>query len=432
AYIAFKCVYRPKIEFSSPVVCLTEGEANDIQRPVLNAVLAKTGMNRNMPRAVIFGPHELGGLNWPNLYTEIGINHLKYLIGHIRMGDVTGKLMEISLAHLQLRTGSGRPALTAPIADYTYALEGTWIEWVWSFTSEMNASIELTDGWVPELQSVHDRYLMDIFRYMFTPASLKKINQCRLYLQVVTIADIASADGLSIEMAARQGSRNQYRVSKYTWPNQQQPSRAAWLEWKKALLRISHSDGRLHQSLGRWKDTRRRSQEFKICLSRDKQTLFCKEGKIWTQHNHAGGLRRPTYQRQGAICISAPPDALPASAKKETRVWGQVNCRDIQPAVTEKVHLLLREQFKSLPPVLKRLLGKYKIPADQGKNILLTIRRSTAIAVSDGSVKDGKGSHAWCVEGKNPSLGIEGVGPTDGGPERMSSFRAELHGVAAI
>ncbi|MGH7974392.1 MAG: hypothetical protein ACREBR_02605, partial [bacterium] len=151
AYIAFKCVYRPKIEFSSPVVCLTEGEANDIQRPVLNAVLAKTGMNRNMPRAVIFGPHELGGLNWPNLYTEIGINHLKYLIGHIRMGDVTGKLMEISLAHLQLRTGSGRPALTAPIADYTYALEGTWIEWVWSFTSEMNASIELTDGWVPEL-----------------------------------------------------------------------------------------------------------------------------------------------------------------------------------------------------------------------------------------------------------------------------------------
>ncbi|MGH7974112.1 MAG: hypothetical protein ACREBR_01200, partial [bacterium] len=238
--------------------------------------------------------------------------------------------------------------------------------------------------------------------------------------------------GLSIEMAARQGSRNQYRVSKYTWPNQQQPSRAAWLEWKKALLRISHSDGRLHQSLGRWKDTRRRSQEFKICLSRDKQTLFCKEGKIWTQHNHAGGLRRPTYQRQGAICISAPPDALPASAKKETRVWGQVNCRDIQPAVTEKVHLLLREQFKSLPPVLKRLLGKYKIPADQGKNILLTIRRSTAIAVSDGSVKDGKGSHAWCVQGKNPSLGIEGVGPTDGDPERMSSFRAELHGVAAV
>lgn len=44
----------------------------------------------------------------------------------------------------------------------------------------------------------------------------------------------------------------------------------------------------------------------------------------------------------------------------------------------------------------------------------------------------GRGAHAWCLQGKDAKGGIEGAGPVDGDPNRMSSYRAELHGVAAI
>ncbi|MGH7954578.1 MAG: hypothetical protein ACREOZ_01305 [Gloeomargaritales cyanobacterium] len=76
AHVAFMTIYRPKIEYSSPVVGLTMREANEIHRPIINAVLNKMRMNRHMPRAVIFGPHSMGGLEWPQLYIEQGINHI--------------------------------------------------------------------------------------------------------------------------------------------------------------------------------------------------------------------------------------------------------------------------------------------------------------------------------------------------------------------
>ena len=62
--------------------------------------------------------------------------------------------------------------------------------------------------------------------------NLKLIQQCRLWLQVVTLADICDPVGTKIEKWAF-GERG--RNSNLHWIRQGDPSPAAWSKWKKLL-----------------------------------------------------------------------------------------------------------------------------------------------------------------------------------------------------
>ena len=55
------------------------------------------------------------------------------------------------------------------------------------------------------------------------------------------------------------------------------------------------------------------------------------------------------------------------------------------------------------------------------------------VTAGDGSVSNGKASHAWCIARKNDySVTLEGVGPTDGHPDSMTSVRPETISCIAI
>jgi hypothetical protein len=56
--------------------------------------------------------------------------------------------------------------------------------------------------------------LMDIaLQFNFTIEQLRQINLCRLYLQVLSIADITAANGRNLLQEVMQGSRVQHRTS---------------------------------------------------------------------------------------------------------------------------------------------------------------------------------------------------------------------------
>ena len=56
------------------------------------------------------------------------------------------------------------------------------------------------------------------------PKSLKRINACRLFLQVLTLTDICHGSGNTISVNILRGTRHEDRRSRYTWPNQSRPS----------------------------------------------------------------------------------------------------------------------------------------------------------------------------------------------------------------
>jgi hypothetical protein len=71
------------------------------QRPVVNAILPKMGIDRNTSRSVVFGTSKYGGLALDHLTTDQGLGQFQYLIGILRTKYTTGDLYQMLLEYTQ-------------------------------------------------------------------------------------------------------------------------------------------------------------------------------------------------------------------------------------------------------------------------------------------------------------------------------------------
>ena len=77
------------------------------------------------------------------------------------------------------------------------------------------------------------------------------LNRCRLYLQVITVSDITSADGSYILPEVKEGYRPRDRESTLHWLAQARPPNSDWKLWMQALTSLE-TRGRLTKPLGDW------------------------------------------------------------------------------------------------------------------------------------------------------------------------------------
>ena len=87
-----------------------------------------------------------------------------------------------------------------------------------------------------------------------THDTLKRLNACRLYLQVITVSDICDAAGRMILEESLHGRLTRDRVSSFKWSIQPRPSQRAWKAWRDTLHRLYTRDAsvRLRTTLGPW------------------------------------------------------------------------------------------------------------------------------------------------------------------------------------
>jgi len=70
-------------------------------------------------------------------------------------------------------------------------------------------------SWTPPILWENDKAIMDYFVDLGLPnKTLSILNRCRVYLQVITLSDIATANGLSILPCIKGGIRETTRTSK--------------------------------------------------------------------------------------------------------------------------------------------------------------------------------------------------------------------------
>jgi hypothetical protein len=74
--MAYNAFYMPNMGYGTPVTKLSKKECEEIQRPVVNAILPKMGIARTVPRTLVFGTAQYGGM---------GLIHLAALQGHTRL-----------------------------------------------------------------------------------------------------------------------------------------------------------------------------------------------------------------------------------------------------------------------------------------------------------------------------------------------------------
>jgi hypothetical protein len=126
--MAYNAFYMPSMGYGTPVTKLTKKDCEEIQIPVVNVILPNMGIDRSTPRAVVFGTSQFGGLGLTHLAAQQGHTRLYYLLGHIRCGDATGRLVQMLLEYTQLECGCRGNPLAQDYNNYSALLINTnWI-----------------------------------------------------------------------------------------------------------------------------------------------------------------------------------------------------------------------------------------------------------------------------------------------------------------
>jgi len=219
--------------------------------------LPKCGIVRTFPISIRHLPHKYQGLQLPDLYIEQETAKLRELISFSYKDSVEWDQLCLGLESLQHFLGLSDIVYNFPYDKFQSLCNHSWIMTQWRFiSSQKDMKIQ---GWRKKKchQRTHDSFLMEKFAQCpdVTSAILKKLNQCRIFLQVWTISDIVDGAGVKITNKAFRGQIDGSRVSKDKWKKIHRPIETTWATWRKYLHQIyctEPSERTLHQPLGPW------------------------------------------------------------------------------------------------------------------------------------------------------------------------------------
>jgi hypothetical protein len=137
----------------------------------------------------------------------------------LRAQDKTFKLIIISHSYLQLLVGTQSNFLNSPYQIYSWWACHSWFVSLWQLMDKAQVKTHMADAWLPPPLSGNDINIMDHFTTQNYP--LQRINHCRVYLQVLSLSDLAPADGARLVAPALSGSCLIDRRSILEWPNQE-------------------------------------------------------------------------------------------------------------------------------------------------------------------------------------------------------------------
>ena len=147
------------------------------------------------------------GIGLRHLYYEQGIGQILQLLKHIRAGSKLGTFLLIGLDWIQLHAGVSYAILVKPTPKLAH-LEPGWFSSLRQFLGSIDASIYIPTSVLPRPLRFHDCILMDdVLSNVFSNSVTKKINLCRLFLQVELLSEICSPTGDCILTGIWRGKR---------------------------------------------------------------------------------------------------------------------------------------------------------------------------------------------------------------------------------
>ena len=233
---AYQSRYKSIATYPYTITTFTTSELNQIQKKPIYLLLPKLGMNRHMPRAVIFGPKQLGGREIMDLRLEQPAKNFITTVGHMRRGDKVADALRATLNDLQIEIGREKPFFELDPEQHPYVTQNTRWLYTWKMAIEFDISIKVYQHWVPPTSYQHDqnimqKAIMDKAYQGKNKYKLQTINLCRLYQQAFYIGDLAAPDGLTIKKQYLDGTE-QHKHPSVTFPTMFKPTKLQWNEWK--------------------------------------------------------------------------------------------------------------------------------------------------------------------------------------------------------
>ena len=426
SFLALKSIAMKSIEYPLPATSLSEKQLSSIMWQILQHYLPKSGINRYIPRDVLYAPLTYQGLGVQNPFIIQGCKHIHDMVEHLHKNSITGQLIATSLEHLRIEMGSNVPIMsTDPSLFAAFHLTDSWVMDTWKFCHEQGITVEDKTPSLPMLRE-NDKCIMDEFRTNkhIAPKSLQVLNRCRLYLRAFSLSDISTGDGKAISTQAWKGVYDGATGRKgELWPQIPPPSSANWKTWREALrvTFCSQCNRQLDSPLRHWVE----ESEHKWYIQPTTKTLFATlEDGSWRLYKCNTVRTRSLRFTNTPICTN-PPDKdhiVPTTVYKEANY---IYAEGFSPAVFRAKE----DRAVSTPTWL------FETRCQNGKedDIALALQNGTGIAVSDGSYKEelGQGASASIIANRTTTASIQVTSIVPGEAEIQNAYRSELTGLLA-
>mmetsp|Transcript_2309 Transcript_2309/g.3520 ORF Transcript_2309/g.3520 Transcript_2309/m.3520 type:complete len:290 (+) Transcript_2309:912-1781(+) len=255
-WLSYKNVFLRKIMY--PLIGHSFGseDLQSLQKPVDVEILHILGLNEHFPRAVLRAPLIYGGLGCTTIHGQHIIDKLILFVHHIRENKRIAEVLLTSMSMTQLECGVYKPFFDLDPAIWFPLVTPTWTACLWRDSKTANIDIKLHSDifWTPAAPRKNDICIMDVASTMYSDHHLVQINQCRVYLQVTFLSDIASVDGTRILLLYYNGKGHSDtgRITGLHWPPIGDLPQQHWALWQEFLERWCGTSLRIPQRLGGW------------------------------------------------------------------------------------------------------------------------------------------------------------------------------------
>jgi hypothetical protein len=428
---AFTTTILAKLAYALPATTFSMKECEGITRRLIFTTLSKAGVNAHMPRDLVYGSTERQGLGYPELYVWQGAAAVSRLVSFgTGSSSIPQELLQISYELLCLESGLLNPF------ENNYALFGKlvtncYLKSTWEFASTYNITIKGPNN-PAQSNRENDTLIMEYMCTQFDEHDLRWFNICRVYLQVLWISDISTADGAYIDWYATKGRKNLTRNTPWRWPKQGEPPSHAWHIWQKGLLKMGTTlrkgKIRLHQPIGRWKMITKcewllDSSSYRLKNTKTRQIYIQKRGRatraaqlIFQQWNG----RDDSFQGDKIVSV------ILRSCNNDVVIE---SISEVSSATERQYH-----SFKAFTQHRREWAWwSSNVVGDETdvRDVMHEIAAGNGLAVSDGSFKDHHGTASTVVKGWEGGRRIETSVITPGTKDDQCAYRSEAAGILA-
>ena len=372
-----RTTYNPAMGYVLPSLAIDEESLNQVQLKILATLLQKLGFSSKTPVPLRHGPIDMGGLGLTDLRTEMGVAQLKLLRNAIFNKSEVGKMMIISIKYSQIEAGIKEHILERPDIHISY-LTPTWITSVRQFLYQHNLAVTITNTINIRFQGTNDACIMNYTMLkLYSSHQQQDINLVRLYLQAITLSDISTRDGKSIQKTAMRGRRLPESCPRRNWPRQSEPTQSQVNIWQQYL-----------------------------------RENFIRTDLTWNRR--LGPVTSNNYSNY--------------------KDWRRSN--ESQKVEVPSNFDTFRQYLRSMPRWYRRLLNNYEQMANDVQIWKAFRRRDRFVEIaSDGGLSNAVGTFGWKIVTTSPNKReltlFQGSGFIDGPIEVGSSTRSELGGFTA-
>jgi hypothetical protein len=290
--VFYHTIFSPKIQYFTQLTSLS--------RPTLLAsinkcnilTLQKMGYSSATPKGMYFGHKTFAGLELIDPYVYQGSQNVINLIRALQKHHPNSSLVKTTYFWWLFQDGRSICPLTDP-ESIDSITDSVWFSELKVFLRTYQITLHL-HLLLPPLQRKNDQYIMDVvYNQNYTKKVISNINQCRLFLQVLTISDITTVDGTCLESGSLE-HKSTWRQTHTSFKTMRpKPNKSIWHYWTTFLSTLTYTNSkRLKIPLGDWlvsiQQIRTMSKTFRdqnyIYTKRKNQIL---KTNIGTQHQES-------------------------------------------------------------------------------------------------------------------------------------------------